>query len=391
MDINFVKKVIKEILKKKFPNDSSRHELDETTSKKRIDIACPICGDSKTDSSKKRGCVYPKTKSYKCWNCGYFSSLNKFLLNTSRKLGINLSNYFTMDDINSFLNETEEEIKSESEEFFKTTDFFSENNPVIKQLKTKNIFDRLLCINDFKTRLNLIPINELKENTKSYDFLKNTRYLTEIPSEFTSNFIFADSTDSRIYSFNVDIKSKKVIGVTIRPISWKKYIICNYDKIIEDWFQDLKDKFTDDELVLLGNINQYWNILNIEFKETVFIAEGTFDYPFIKNALSLTGISKGGDLLNKISNYYVILDNDSEGISASMAFLKDGKQVFLWKKILSKYKKNCTGIQLTDLNKIKDVNDLFKWLNKYKKTNYIEFNKIILEYFSNNKFDLLEL
>jgi len=390
MDINFVKVITKEILKRKFPNDSKKQQLDEATSHKRIDIACPICGDSKNNSTKKRGNIYIKSKTYKCWNCGHFSSLNKFLLNTSKKLSINLSSYFSLDQINTFISEADEEIKSESDNFFKETDFYSSDNPVIRQLQNKKIFERLFTIDDFKAKLNLISLIELNKESKAYKFLES-RCLTEIPIEFTSNFIYADSSDSKIYSFNIDINTKKVIGVTIRPITYKKYIICNYDKIIEDWFKESKDLFNEDELVLIGNINQYWNILNVNFKERVYVAEGTFDYPFVYNSLCITGVNKGHELLNKISNYYLLLDNDKEGILASIEYLKNGKHVFLWKKLLSKYKNVSSPTAKLELNKIKDINDAFKWLFKWNKTNYVEFNKIIQEFFSNNKFDLLFL
>ena len=42
---------------------------------------CPICGDSKKSSTKCRGFVYEKRNKYfyKCHNCNYGTSFNKFL------------------------------------------------------------------------------------------------------------------------------------------------------------------------------------------------------------------------------------------------------------------------------------------------------------------------
>jgi len=42
---------------------------------------CPICGDSKKSKTKCRGFVYEKKNKYfyKCFNCNYGTSFNKFL------------------------------------------------------------------------------------------------------------------------------------------------------------------------------------------------------------------------------------------------------------------------------------------------------------------------
>ena len=49
---------------------------------------CPICGDSKKSSTKCRGFVYEKRNKYfyKCHNCNYGTSFNKFLEKVSPAL-----------------------------------------------------------------------------------------------------------------------------------------------------------------------------------------------------------------------------------------------------------------------------------------------------------------
>ena len=45
----------------------------------RITLACPYCGDSHTDDTKKRGNMYWDTLQYHCYNCSHHTNLHTFL------------------------------------------------------------------------------------------------------------------------------------------------------------------------------------------------------------------------------------------------------------------------------------------------------------------------
>ena len=45
----------------------------------RITLACPYCGDSHTDDTKKRGNMYWDTLQYHCYNCSHHTNLHSFL------------------------------------------------------------------------------------------------------------------------------------------------------------------------------------------------------------------------------------------------------------------------------------------------------------------------
>ena len=45
----------------------------------RISLACPYCGDSTTDTTKKRGNLYWDTLQYHCFNCGQHADVYSLL------------------------------------------------------------------------------------------------------------------------------------------------------------------------------------------------------------------------------------------------------------------------------------------------------------------------
>ena len=64
-----IKDFIKDVLKKRFSDNKIKQTLDDSDSDK-LNFACPYCGDSNKDSSKKRGNFYLSSNTYKCFNDG---------------------------------------------------------------------------------------------------------------------------------------------------------------------------------------------------------------------------------------------------------------------------------------------------------------------------------
>ena len=71
-----------DVLKKRFPGDVIRQQINDTDSDK-LNFACPYCGDSERDPNKKRGNLYLSTQTYKCFNdgCAVWIKLEKFISN----------------------------------------------------------------------------------------------------------------------------------------------------------------------------------------------------------------------------------------------------------------------------------------------------------------------
>ena len=73
MDTLYVKTLVQTILNKSFSAENRRNIV---TYDNRFNFCCPVCGDSARSASKKRGNVFFDKLFFKCFNCGYTSSLN---------------------------------------------------------------------------------------------------------------------------------------------------------------------------------------------------------------------------------------------------------------------------------------------------------------------------
>jgi hypothetical protein len=74
-----------------------------------------------------------------------------------------------------------------------------------------------------------------------------------------------------------------------------------------------------------------------------------------------------------------------------LAFIKDGYSVFLWNSLIAELKKKFPT-QIIKLSKIKDINDLFLFLNRQDPAFTIsKFQDLIGKHFSNSVYDIVYL
>ena len=239
------------------------------------------------------------------------------------------------------------------------------------------------------SRFSLIPCNEADPDSKIGEFIK-ARKLTSLP--IFDKCCYFDSRKDKIYLFNIDLKSNRVLGFAIRRLensSGPKYLIKNYSELNKT---GLVKNLEADILSDIDSINNYFNVLNVSFSQPVIVTEGQIDAMFLKNAIATTGISKSNLLLENLltkSNSLIFFDSDSAGKGQSIELIKKGYRVFLWNKLFTdlhfSYKADRKQIR-----NIKDVNDLYVFLSKYEpKINFETFNTFILKYFSDSPLDIL--
>ena len=78
--INELRTKTTNILRKEFPTSYQKQQIKQDVNG--LVIACPYCGDSTTRLSMKRGHLMMKGKwsgFYKCFNCGRFTPIHKFM------------------------------------------------------------------------------------------------------------------------------------------------------------------------------------------------------------------------------------------------------------------------------------------------------------------------
>jgi len=369
-------KFIKTVLVRRFPKELPKQDINEST-KDKLNFACPYCGDSQKDLSKKRGNLYLSTGNYKCYNdgCGIKISLDKFVNHFSKKYSLDIVNLPSIKPI------TRGPIILTSKK----------KQSVLDILLNQEVSSTLLTFSEIATRFNLMPCQFAPEGSPIWEW-SLSRKLTDLPS-FKSSCYY-DSKYNKIYIFNLDLKSDKILGFAIRQISedWigPKYNIKTYG--------DFRDgglvKASEDTISKIDRVNGYFNILNITFSKPIIITEGQIDSMFLDNAIAIGGVTKIKPLLETTINKRmarVLFDNDKAGRTHTMELLKDGYFVFLWTNLISDLKRRWTK-DIYTIRKIKDINDLYCFLSsRDPELTYSSFNQYINNYFSNSVFDLLSI
>ena len=371
MTIEEITAFVETVLRKRFHDVLEKQKIDGSSDRK-LNFACPICGDSQKKVSKKRGNLYLDTKHYKCFNdgCMAYMSLSEFVAKMSREHGIMLPSFVLEDGFKA----TPTPKKTE--------------NQLIRFLTSDT--SQLVTISEVINRFSLKRLDMVPDTSIAYQYIKS-RYLHLIKDY--GDFLYTDSQDNKVFIFNFDKRSGKLLGFAMRTLNEsisQKYIIRSYTDLTQIFSQlGISKQLVDDANFL----NNYFNILNIDFSKPIRITEGQFDSMFIDNAIATSGATKARSIFAELgakSATQVIFDRDKAGKTQMMNFIKQGYSVFLWNKAIGDLKKKySTKGDLLNLTKVKDINDLFKFLQTRDTNHSIEkFNLWINGYFSESIFDL---
>jgi hypothetical protein len=361
---------IKELLKKRFPSDRFKQEVYESGDK--YNFACPYCGDSKVDSRKKRGNLYPARGYYRCYNdgCGAKSNIQDFISKFTLKYSIDLPSVNFQ--------------KSE----WKPSTSIKRRGSLIELIINSGANQHLLKLEDIVARFSLIPCEKLDRESWIAQYIEK-RSLFDLPLFLKS--AYCDWKEDKIYLFNLDQKSGKILGFAIRRLgdfSGPKYLIKFYSELKKN---GLVSQLQDDVITNIDTLNNYFNVLNIDFSQPVIITEGQLDSMFLTNSIAITGITKSSLLLDNLLNKsttLILYDSDSAGKTESIKMIKAGYRVFLWNKLFKDLKKKYPTSSLA-IREIKDVNDLYNFIKSREgQPNLTAFNQYLLTYFSTSEFDL---
>lgn len=360
---------VKDVLKLRFPGSQYKQEINSEDPDK-MNFACPYCGDSEKDQTKKRGNLYLNTKTYKCFNdgCMKWVPLASFV------------SYFASKYVLSVPDIGVETVVEKKEESLNLIEF----------LVNKKVGDKLLDFDRITKRFSLYPCYEAPEDSPVFEYV-NRRKLIDLPT-FASSCYY-DSREDKIYLFNLDNASGKILGFAIRRILddgyGPKYDIRNYTALQKNGL--VKD-MTDDFISQVNTINNYFNILNVNFASPIVITEGQIDSMFLDNSIATTGVSKSKKILGTLitkKNSLVLFDNDKAGKEQMVDLIKQGYRVFLWNKLLFDLKMEYLG-SARRLSTIKDINDLYIFLSEMDSSlNFSKFNARVQKYFSTSSFDII--
>ena len=369
-----LKKFLEDVLKNRFPNDSVKQKVDDSNPNK-INLSCPVCGDSEKKKNKKRGNIYLESNTYKCYNdgCMIFMGLDKFIAKYCHAYGLMPPDIFVR-------NQTQSKVITRKKD------------SILNFLVNESLKNKLLDLDYFTNRFSLTRIDDFNEKSPTVEYIKG-RYLHE--SFNFSECCYHDSKRQKVFIFNKDDISGKILGLSVRHTdpnyTGPKYKMMNYTEIDREI---TKLGMSKNELVEVDNLNNIFNILNIDYRADITICEGQFDAMFIRNCIASTGVGKTRDTLDMIrgeGKKRVLLDNDNAGRKESIELLKNGHTVFMWSMLISDLKKKYSN-HASSIKSITDINKLYEFMKKINLNYSIsDFNLMLDRYFSNSLFDLIYL
>lgn len=332
------------ILKKEFPNNLRKQYV--KVKRDEFQFACPFCGDSASDSSKKRAHILLEGKFkglFKCFNCGKSMDVRTF---------------FKSFNIDFDMSTTDKLIEMSETPRAKDT---SIDNGIDMIVDISEVEKYGAKIEDLKNLCGFVEISSLNKNEGYYYLVRRCQF------NF-SNFLY-DPKDRNLIVMN-RVGQDRVIGFQKRDLSGKrdaKYLSYNLASIHKDF---LKDSIEVPEN--LNKVSLIFNLFNVNIRKNIIVTEGPMDAFLIDNAVASAG---AGKTIPLNLNFYYLYDDDQTGRKHAVEQISSGHYVFLWSRLKNE-------LSLPDRKKW-DVNDVIVYLgNKSPMWN---------NYFSNDSFDILDI
>ena len=367
MDRVYVKSIIQNILNKQFSSTQRRKLM---CYQDRINFCCPYCGDGKSDY-KKRGNLYYNKLFFICFNCDKKTSFDKVakdfneVIDPQKKLEI-------IEYLDSVVDYSDYDTDFAD---FNLDDLFS-----IKDLEELFNVKNTTPIFDFK------PIDE---KSGVFKYLIGRGIPKELHRDiYQAKYSKGDEGFEHVIIF-LNRRGDKVLGLQVRNLKEGRrrfFVIYNWESIYK-WFNGDDSDIDIQKSIIYNKLSYFFNILNVNFENTITIFEGYLDSLFYPNSIGIVGVNTDLFFLenNNLELQY-FFDNDTAGFLKSDEKIKKGGRIFLWKKlfedIVSKKRGSDPYQLLHRISKVKDLNKLNEIVpNAYKKLNLNEF-------FSQDLYDL---
>ena len=256
---------------------------------------CPICGDSKKSKTKCRGFVYEKRNKYfyKCHNCNYGTSFNRFLEKISPALH---KNYITEQYKEDAWRKKDEPKSIPEFNFVPEFNYVLQGMDSISSLTTDHP-----ARNYLKNRL--IPERYFRDLYLCKEFKKWTNSI--IPNKFSS--LEHDAPRLVIPFFDCKHNIIGYQGRSFNPKEQAKYIT----------------------IKMKGVENLIYGEERINIKKKIYCVEGPLDSLFLPNCLAIAGLNFKGVKLSNV----IVLDNERRNVQIVDALKKvitNGYSVCIW-------------------------------------------------------------
>jgi hypothetical protein len=368
MDKVYIKGLIQNILNKEFSNQQKRR-IDEYAD--RLNMACPYCGDSSKSVHKKRGNLYFNKLFYICFNCDKKTSFDKFAKDFNESI--------------------DPQKKLEIIEYLDSVVDYSDYDTDFNDFKVDDLFD----IKDLEELFNVkdtTPIFDFKpidEKSGVFKYLIGRGIPKHLHKDiYQAKYSKGDEGFEHVIIF-LNRRGDKVLGLQVRNLKEGRrrfFVIYNWESIYK-WFNGDDAELDIQKSVIYNKLSYFFNILNVNFENTITIFEGFLDSLFYPNSVGIVGVNTDLKFLeNNNLDLQYFFDNDIAGYNKSEEKLLEGGKVFLWKKlfedIVSKKKSDDPHKLLYRISKVKDLNKLNELVpGSFKKLGLSDF-------FSEDLYDL---
>ena len=368
MDKVYIKGLIQNILNKEFSNQQKRR-IDEYAD--RLNMACPYCGDSSKSVHKKRGNLYFNKLFYICFNCDKKTSFDRFAK-----------------DFNEAIDPQK---KLEIIEYLDSVVDYSDYDTDFNDFKVDDLFD----IKDLEELFNVkdtTPIFDFKpidEKSGVFKYLIGRGIPKNLHKDiYQAKYSKGDEGFEHVIIF-LNRRGDKVLGLQVRNLKEGRrrfFVIYNWESIYK-WFNGDDVEIDIQKSVIYNKLSYFFNILNVNFENTITIFEGFLDSLFYPNSVGIVGVNTDLKFLeNNNLDLQYFFDNDIAGYNKSEEKLLEGGKIFLWKKlfedIVSKKKSDDPHKLLYRISKVKDLNKL----NELVPDSYKKFG--LNNFFSEDLYDL---
>lgn len=369
MDKIYIQGILQNIVNKEF-SDSIKRKM--VVYSDRVNMACFYCGDSTKNKHAKRGNLYFNTLVFCCFNCDKKTTFDRVCKDHNEQI--------------------DPDKKLEMIEHLNSVTTYSDYEGDFVDAKFEDLIDLTELERVFSQ--DITPISDFKPiqiNGGVYKYLIGRG----IPPQFHKNIYQAkywkNEDESEWIIVMLNRRDDKVLGLQIRNLKEgrrRMFKIYNYENLLE-WVnigKDIEDDLDINQLVVYNKLSYYFNILNVDFSNTITVFEGYLDSLFFPNSIGLVGVNTDYRFLeNNDLDIQYFFDNDEAGYKKSEEKLKEGYRIFLWKKlfedIVSNKKTDDPHALLHRVSKVKDINKLSTLVeNPYKKlqlSNY--FSKDIMD------------
>lgn len=375
ISLDYIKDVLNNLLNQQHAHPTKKRSLKPmptSSNPERLACACPVCGDSDKQPSKRRGNLYLKNMRYKCFNCDYSSTflglLKRFDFQISTDKKLELVEYISSNIDNTSWNDDQ---------------YFA------------NTLDKLIPIQDLENYFNtnedskITDFRPVQKGSRVYNYLIRRKIFDH--SDIYEGTYWHTNNWSEPILINLNQAKDHILGIQTRNLKEDRtkrfYKIFKFSELYN--FVYPSKELDEIEVIGYDKLSYLYNILKIDWTRPVTVFEGFLDTKFFPNSIGCTGTSTDLTfILNQEANIRFLYDHDKTGLKKTKTMLSQGYSVFLWDlffKSWSKKSKNPLSAYRKLLLNILDLNDVGKIIQN-------PYNKLNMEkYFSKDRMDLMHI